>query len=78
MTNKTSLLRVGDEVRNVVVWSFDEQSESNFLRTLGKNLYEVLKVYAVHKASWLSWLERRPVTAEVAGSSPAGVVILGS
>ena len=24
-------------------------------------------------ASWLSWLERRPVTAEVAGSSPAGV-----
>ena len=27
-----------------------------------------------NKASWLSWLERRPVTAEVAGSSPAGVV----
>ena len=27
-------------------------------------------------ASWLSWLERRPVTAEVAGSSPAGVVSL--
>ena len=25
-------------------------------------------------ATWLSWLERRPVTAEVAGSSPAGVV----
>ena len=25
-------------------------------------------------AQWLSWLERRPVTAEVAGSSPAGVV----
>ena len=25
-------------------------------------------------ARWLSWLERRPVTAEVAGSSPAGVV----
>ena len=24
-------------------------------------------------ASWLSWLERRPVTAEVAGSSPAWV-----
>ena len=24
-------------------------------------------------ARWLSWLERRPVTAEVAGSSPAGV-----
>ena len=29
-------------------------------------------------ASWLSWLERRPVTAEVAGSSPAGVVSDGS
>ena len=24
-------------------------------------------------ASWLSWLERRPVTAEVVGSSPIGV-----
>ena len=24
-------------------------------------------------ARWLSWLERRPVTAEVTGSSPAGV-----
>ncbi len=24
-------------------------------------------------ARWLSWLERRPVTAEVAGSSPARV-----
>ncbi len=24
-------------------------------------------------AQWLSWLERRPVTAEVAGSSPAWV-----
>ena len=29
-------------------------------------------------ASWLSWLERRPVTAEVAGSSPAGVVPYGN
>ena len=27
----------------------------------------------VNKASWLSWLERRPVTAEVGGSSPPGV-----
>ena len=38
------------------------------------NLYEVLKVYTIYKASWLSWLERRPVTAEVGGSSPPGVV----
>ena len=28
------------------------------------------------KASWLSWLERRPVTAEVGGSSPPGVVFI--
>ena len=28
-------------------------------------------------AYWLSWLERRPVTAEVAGSSPAWVVRSG-
>ena len=28
-------------------------------------------------ARWLSWLERRPVTAEVAGSSPAWVVQYG-
>ena len=38
-------------------------------------MYVVLKVYTFYKASWLSWLERRPVTAEVAGSSPAGVVV---
>ena len=33
--------------------------------------YVVLKVYM---AQWLSWLERRPVTAEVVGSSPIWVV----
>ena len=26
-------------------------------------------------AQWLSWLERRPVTAEVTGSSPVWVVL---
>ena len=26
---------------------------------------------------WLSWLERRPVTAEVVGSSPSWVVFYG-
>ena len=36
-------------------------------------LYEVLKVQN-DKAWWLSWLERRPVTAEVVGSSPIRVV----
>ena len=29
-------------------------------------------------ARWLSWLERRPVTAEVVGSSPMRVVYLYS
>ena len=29
-------------------------------------------------ARWFSWLERRPVTAEVAGSSPARVVFIKS
>ena len=28
----------------------------------------------MYLASWLSWLERRPVTAEVVGSSPIWVV----
>ena len=28
-------------------------------------------------AQWLSWLERRPVTAKVVGSSPIWVVIWG-
>ena len=41
-------------------------------------LYVVLKVHEMplNKARWLSWLERRPVTAEVTGSSPVWVVSL--
>ncbi len=31
-----------------------------------------------HLAQWLSWLERRPVTAEVTGSSPVWVVSMQS
>ena len=34
----------------------------------------VLRVYSLSLAQWLSWLERRPVTAEVEGSSPFWVV----
>ena len=30
--------------------------------------------YSEEMAHWLSWLERRPVTAEVDGSSPSWVV----
>ena len=41
-------------------------------------MYAVLKVYAfnayLRKAQWLSWLERRPVTAEVESSSLFWVV----
>ena len=29
-----------------------------------------------YKARWLSWLERRPVTAEVVGSNPIRVALL--
>ena len=39
------------------------------------DLYVVLKVQSLRNlARWLSWLERRPVTAEVVGSSPIRVV----
>ena len=31
---------------------------------------------ACHLARWLSWLERRPVTAEVVGSNPIRVVVI--
>ena len=34
-------------------------------------------MYVVFKARWLSWLERRPVTAEVVGSSPIRVALWG-
>ena len=34
-------------------------------------LYAIFRVYV---AQWLSWLERRPVTAKVTGSSPVWVV----
>ena len=39
-------------------------------------MYSVLRVLTLinDKAQWLSWLERRPVTAEVEGSSPFWVV----
>ena len=36
--------------------------------------YAVYSFEGVIKARWLSWLERRPVTAEVTGSSPVWVV----
>ena len=35
--------------------------------------YAVYSFEGVIKARWLSWLERRPVTAEVVGSSPIRV-----
>ena len=37
-------------------------------------VYVVLKVYSFIMAQWLSWLERRPVTAEVESSSLFWVV----
>ena len=42
------------------------------------SLYAVLKVqYIFNMAQWLSWLERRPVTAEVESSSLFWVVMWG-
>ena len=40
-------------------------------------LYAILKVHEMplNKARWLSWLERRPVTAEVVGSNPIRVAV---
>ena len=33
-------------------------------------------MYILKMARWLSWLERRPVTAEVVGSSPIRVAYI--
>ena len=41
-----------------------------------REMYSVLRVYSFIKAQWLSWLERRPVTAEVEGSSPFRVAYI--
>ena len=47
-------------------------------RSIGRIQYAVLRVHNVSldTARWLSWLERRPVTAEVDGSNPFRVVFL--
>ena len=36
--------------------------------------FEGMNLLCTTLAQWLSWLERRPVTAEVTGSSPVWVV----
>ena len=36
--------------------------------------FEGMNLLSTTLAQWLSWLERRPVTAEVTGSSPVWVV----
>ena len=36
--------------------------------------FDVRFLWYIDVAQWLSWLERRPVTAEVVGSSPSWVV----
>ena len=42
-----------------------------------KGVFRSVLSFQVFKAQWLSWLERRPVTAEVVGSSPSWVVFYG-
>ena len=43
-------------------------------KMLSSFLYVILKVHVKNMAQWLSWLERRPVTAEVESSSLFWVV----
>ena len=43
----------------------------------GYNKKALYEVGTSLMAQWLSWLERRPVTAEVTGSSPVWVVYAG-
>ena len=55
------------------------ESISKVKNDLNVNMYVVLKVQTFEGANlclarWLSWLERRPVTAEVDGSIPFRVV----
>ena len=44
-------------------------------RVIGSSpIGSIFDIIIYHKAWWLSWLERRPVTAEVVGSNPIRVV----
>ena len=54
---------------------YNTQSATQEVNSQGNvNMYVVLKVRQYLKARWLSWLERRPVTAEVESSSLFWVV----
>ena len=67
------------------IWTLSSVGQSNRLITdrswvrvpegpLKSMVYIPVDFLRYYKALWLSWLERRPVTAEVGGSSPPGVV----
>ena len=62
-----------------IIWTFSSVGQSNRLIT-DRSWVRVpegpfiSEHYVLNKAQWLSWLERRPVTAEVVGSSPIRVV----
>ena len=69
------------------IWTLSSVGQSNRLITdrswvrvpegpLKSMVYLPVDFLRYYKALWLSWLERRPVTAEVGGSSPPGVVIV--
>ena len=56
------------------MWTFSSVGESNRLIT-GRSWVRVPEgPLKLNMARWLSWLERRPVTAEVVGSNPIRVV----
>ncbi len=51
----------------------EERERENEVRDGREILCAVLRVHEITLARWLSWLERRPVTAEVVGSNPIRV-----
>ena len=56
---------------NIAGWSSLEARRAHNRSVLGSSPRRSIFVFL---AQWLSWLERRPVTAEVTGSSPVWVV----
>ena len=65
---------VADFMVFVVQICSDMQSDGRLNHRAQRSLHrQNLKSHKVNKALWRSWLARRPVTAEVAGSSPVKV-----
>ena len=71
---KTSGIGKANDMRKIEDFSNDREVDTKGCR-YSVVQYVVLKVCIIPlMARWLSWLERRPVTAEVDGSIPFRVV----